>query len=45
LNPIEQLRGNIKKKAQRMLKKTKGMKLADAIDSALAGLSIYDRRL
>ena len=45
LNPIKHVWANIKKKAQRILEKMKGMKLADAIDSAFSGLSIYEQYL
>ena len=45
LNPINQVWANIKKKAQKILKKMMGVRLADAIDSAFAGLSIHGRYL
>ena len=45
LNPIEQVCSNIKKKAQRILEKMKGIKLAEAIDFAFSELSIYGRHL
>lgn len=45
LNPIEQVWANIKKKVQGLLERIKGIKLADAIDSAFSGFSIQNRHL
>lgn len=45
LNPIEQVWANIKKKVLGFLEKIKGIKLAEAIDSAFTELSTQGRHL